>query len=176
MITTLANSLVAAFNRAQPGSLPAMFLSIQLGTLIRQGFHFALRGVTPAVDPYGAASNSSIVLPDDAKAASISTAYARAGSGTLGPLAVAAAGSAPSAGQVAVAANGNILFNAADCLEEDQEYRVCLRTAAKLRRALGSSRSGDPDWSYIEGKPGPLVPPVRNGKLRLKFPRLKRRE
>ena len=69
-----------------------------------------------------------------------------------------------------------ILFNAADCLEEDQEYRVCLRTAAKLRRALGSSRSGDPDWSYIEGKPGPLVPPVRNGKLRLKFPRLKRRE
>ena len=114
MITTLANSLVAAFNRAQPGSLPAMFLSIQLGTLIRQGFHFALRGVTPAVDPYGAASNSSIVLPDDAKAASISTAYARAGSGTLGPLAVAAAGSAPSAGQVAVAANGNILFNAAD--------------------------------------------------------------
>lgn len=124
MITTLANSLVAAFNRAQPGSLPAMFLSIQLGTLIRQGFHFALRGVTPAVDPYGAASNSSIVLPDDAKAASISTAYARAGSGTLGPLAVAAAGSAPSAGQVAVAANGNILFNAADAWTSvDVEYR-----------------------------------------------------
>ena len=124
MITTLANSLVAAFNRAQPGSLPSMFASIALGTQLRQGLHVALRAQVPALDPNGAASNTSIVLPDDAKAANISTAYARAGTGTLGQLTVVAPGTAPNAGQVSVSADGNILFYAADAWTSvDVEYR-----------------------------------------------------
>ncbi len=101
-----------------------MFASIALGTQLRQGLHVALRAQVPALDPYGAASNTSIVLPDDAKAANISTAYARAGTGTLGQLTVVAPGTAPTAGQVSVSADGNILFYAADAWTSvDVEYR-----------------------------------------------------
>ncbi len=125
MITTLANSLVAAFNRAQPGSLPAMFASIQLGTQIRQKLHAQLRDTALTVDPYGPASNTSIFLPDDCKAAAVATAYARAGTGTVGPL-VADAGfsTGPAAGHVGVGYDGNIIFHAADAWTSvDVTYR-----------------------------------------------------
>jgi hypothetical protein len=84
----------------------------------------ALRAQAPAVDPYGAGSNSSLFLPDDAKAATILKAYARAGTGTLGELTPVAANTAPTAGQVSVAADGNVLFYATDAWTSvDVEYQ-----------------------------------------------------
>jgi hypothetical protein len=112
MITTLANSLVAAFNRAQPGSLPSMFSYIGLGTQLRQKLPVTARNVVPTTDPWAAASNVSVILPDDCKAQTILAAYARTGTGTAGPLTVVASG--PTAGQCCVSPDGNILFYATD--------------------------------------------------------------
>jgi hypothetical protein len=112
-LTTLATSLKNALNRAQPGSLPSMLQSILLGDVVRRQ-QTQLRAVAPTLDPYGPASNTTVVLPDDAKCASIRKAYARAGTGTVGELTIEALGASLSAGQCAPSIDGNIIFDSAD--------------------------------------------------------------
>lgn len=113
MLTSLTNSMKAAFNRANIGSLPSLFLQFGLGDWLRAQ-KTKLWATAPTTDPYGPASNVSIFLPDDAKAETVLGAYARAGTGTTGPLTVVAYSATPSAGDVAVAPDGNIIFHAAD--------------------------------------------------------------
>ena len=125
MITTLPNSLVAALSRAQLQSLTSMLEQIQFGTQLRQKLPVTLRAAVPTTDPYAGLSTVSIFLPDDAKAAQILSAYARAGTGTLGPLMVEATGSTLAAGQCMVSPDGNINFYAADAWTSvDVVYRA----------------------------------------------------
>jgi hypothetical protein len=103
------NSLKNELNRAQPGSLPSMFAAMKLGDVVR-ALPTTLRKAVPTVSaPYQLTTLDTIVLPDDAKANTILRAYARAGSGTKGELTVVAYGATPTAGQIAVAPNGDIV-------------------------------------------------------------------
>lgn len=112
-LTTLATSLKSALNRANPNSLPSMLASILFGDVVRRQ-QTQLRQAVPTLDPYGPSSNTSIVLPDDAKCASIRKAYARSGTGTVGELTIEALGASLSAGQCAPSIDGNIIFYSAD--------------------------------------------------------------
>lgn len=123
MLTSLANSLKQALDRSNPTSVPSMLQSIAFGDVIRR-FPTQLRGAAPSSDPYGVSGNVSLVLPDDAKAATILRAYARAGSGTVGELVVEAIGASLSAGQCCVSPDGNILFDAADAWTSVDVYYV----------------------------------------------------
>lgn len=119
MITTLANSLKNALNRANLQSLTALLSTIAFGNVVRV-FTTSLRGNKPvaagASNPYVVQSGAqSLILPEDAKAMAIRYAYARTGSGTQGLLTVdATAASAPAAGHVKISPNGDIMFAAAD--------------------------------------------------------------
>ena len=112
-LTTLTNSFKSILNKANPVSLASMLQALLLGDVIRRT-QTQLRATVPAADPNGPASNVSIVLPDDAKCASIVRAYARSGSGTVGELTVEPLGASLSAGQCAPSIDGNIIFYAAD--------------------------------------------------------------
>lgn len=113
-LTSLATSLKQAFNRSNPNSLPSMLKAYAFGDFLRS-MPTQLRAVAPTTDPYGPAANVALFLPEDAKAESIVSAYARAGAGPVGPLTVDAAYSAtPAAGHVCIDPAGNLLFHAAD--------------------------------------------------------------
>jgi hypothetical protein len=112
-LTTLATSLKNALNRAQPGSLASQLQSILFGDVIRRN-NVQLRAAVPVLDAYGPASNTTVVLPDDAKCATVLRAYARSGTGTVGELTVEALGASLSAGQCAPSIDGNIIFYSAD--------------------------------------------------------------
>ena len=127
MINTLSTSLKAAFNRANPNSLASMLAAFMFGDFLRAST-VQLRnitataapaaGATPApwlgLDPYGPASNFSLILPDDAKCGVLLGVYARSGTGTAGTLTVEALGASLSAGQCAPTPNGDIVFYTAD--------------------------------------------------------------
>ena len=65
MLTSIATSLKEAFNRSNPNSLASMLASFKFGDFLRS-MPTQLRAALPTTDPYGPASNVSIVLPDDA--------------------------------------------------------------------------------------------------------------
>jgi hypothetical protein len=113
MLTDVATSLKHALNRANPNTLASNLASIALGDVLRS-LPTQLRAVAPVLDPYGPASNTSIVLPDDAKAAVIFRAFARAGTATSVELTVEATAVSVSTGQCCVSPDGNIIFYAAD--------------------------------------------------------------
>lgn len=121
-ITVKDDALVAELNRAKPGNLADMLRLVGFGSMVR-GFRTHLRGKAmdgvAATNKYVLAAAFSVTLPDDAKASDIVKAYARAGTGTKGPLTIDGggdgfSGSEPAAGHVAVAPNGDLLFNHTD--------------------------------------------------------------
>lgn len=118
-ITSLATSLKQALNRAQPGSIGSMLYQLAFGDVVRSMKTF-LRGKTPlaagTANPYVVQTGAnSLALPEDAKALTILAAYARAGTGTKGPLTIDADNStAPAAGHVKISPNGDILLNSTD--------------------------------------------------------------
>jgi len=114
MLTSLSTSLKAAFNRSNPNSLASMLASVRFGDVLRRE-NVQVRSAALSVDPYGPASNTTLVLPDDAKCATVLAGYARAGTATCGQLIP----QIPGAGVgttlfCAPSVNGNILFHAAD--------------------------------------------------------------
>lgn len=118
MISTLANSLKNALNRANLQSLTALLGAIAFGSVVR-ALTTALRGKKPlavAAYPYVVQAGAQcLALPDDAKAMSIEYAYARTGTGTQGLLTVdATAATAPAAGHCKVSSSGDLLFNSTD--------------------------------------------------------------
>ena len=113
MLTSNPTSLKYALNRANLQSLTPLFAAILLGDVLRRE-NTQLRAVALTTDPYGPASNTSIVLPDDAKCATVLKAYARAGSGTVGELTVEPLGASLSPGQCAPSIDGNIIFDSSD--------------------------------------------------------------
>jgi hypothetical protein len=101
-------------DKANPNSIPDYFRVLALGGLLRGQISNQLFLKAPAADPLQLVAVQSIKLAEDGKALTILSAYARAGAGTPGPLSVVAAGTTPVAGEVAVAANGDLVFAAAD--------------------------------------------------------------
>lgn len=117
MLKQNPTALKLAINRANLQSLGPEFQVIALGNVLR-ALPTYLYGQAPvSTDSYVSASSAAIVLPDDAKAlysgnGGIISAYARAGSGTAGPLTIdASSGTAPASGHCSVAPNGDLQFN-----------------------------------------------------------------
>lgn len=116
-INVNAQSLKNRINAANPNQLPQELQIIKYGDVLRASTTY-LRKKNP-----DAAANSNsqlatldtLALNDDAKAATILRAYARAtaAAGTLGELSIQAYGATPADGQIAVAPNGDIVVLAA---------------------------------------------------------------
>ena len=115
-ISTATNSNVAQLNSADLNTLAMHLRNLQAGSILR-AIHTTLRGKAPlavGASPYDLATLQAFALPDDAKALNISRAYARAGTGTKGELAVQAFGTTPTGAQIAVAPSGNIVLLGTD--------------------------------------------------------------
>ncbi len=125
-LTDYTNTVKGGLNRALINSLSTLLALIGFGDILRSMRTF-LRGAVPgaaASNPYIVAAALPISLPDDAKASGLIKAYARAGTGTLGPLTVDAEGdSEPAAGHIGVTGSGDIATNHTDAFTKiDLEY------------------------------------------------------
>lgn len=112
-INVLENSLKNKLDAANPNVIADGMRIVKFGSILRASVT-TLRRKDPAADAGSLATLEAVVLPDDGKALTILRAYARAGTGTLGELAVQAFGTTPAAGQIAVGPNGDIVVLAAD--------------------------------------------------------------
>lgn len=118
-LNTRPDSLVAFLNAANPNTLPDKFRQMEIGNIIRAlPTYLRRKNMTLATNPYVLNTLQSLILPDDAKAASIVRATARAGTAGVGELTVVAFGTTPTTGQIAVAPNGDIVTLATDALTD----------------------------------------------------------
>lgn len=116
-----SNTVLGRLNTALLGWISTGLQLIAFGAVVRSMRTF-LRGkaADATTNPYVLQTAvNSFTLPEAAKAHSIKSAYARAGTGTKGPLTVDhglwdAVNTAPAAGHCAVSPNGELLFAAAD--------------------------------------------------------------
>ena len=116
-INVNANSLKNRLDAANPNVLADGLRILKVGSMLRAGttFRRKVNQDTAAASASQLATLDTLALPDDAKAATILRAYARAtaAAGTLGELAVQAFGATPADGQIAVAPNGDVVTLAA---------------------------------------------------------------
>ena len=113
--TVAPSSVKAALDRANPQSLGDLFALLKFGAYLRGQGPQVLRRRVPAADAAQLGTLQSLVLPNDAKAASILRATALTGTVT-GELAPQTYGTTPSSGQCAVGPNGDLVFLAADAI------------------------------------------------------------
>jgi len=107
------STLKDALNRVNPNSLADALRLLGFGSMLRALTTY-LFGKLPVVGgPYVGALNPALVFAPDAKALSVVTAYAKAGTGTLGPLA-ASATTPPAAGKYFLTPTGDLVFAIAD--------------------------------------------------------------
>ena len=112
-------SLRQAFDRADPNSLSDLFRAIALGDVLRS-LPVHLQGVSAGTTGAVAQQLSTlgcVVLPEDAKAATILRCMVKTAGGggaTPGEFTVESYGTTPSGSQVAVAPNGDIVFLGTD--------------------------------------------------------------
>ncbi len=117
MLST-TTTLVIAMNGALPAQLADAFRAIGIGSVVR-ALRTQLRNKSPnaaPANPY-VGSGQVLTLPDDAKADTIGRAYARAGTGTKGPLTIVASDSYagdPGAHSIVITPTGDLEFHAAD--------------------------------------------------------------
>ncbi len=111
-----ATSLKNQLDSANPQVLADMLRQIKIGSHLRamptQIIGAKLDGAA-ATNPYVVAAAQSITLPDDAKCGFILSAWARAGTGTKGPLTIETDGVAdlePGAHSIGQSATGDLLF------------------------------------------------------------------
>lgn len=115
-MTTTVESLRETLNRAPVGSLADVLRSIGFGDVLR-ALPVHLQGVTPVSSVAQQLSTlQTLVLPEDAKAATIlrATVHSNTGSVANGEYSIQAYGATPTTTQVAVAPNGDIVFLASD--------------------------------------------------------------
>lgn len=108
----MSETIKQSINRADLNTLADELRKLGFGDMLRALPTTLRRKATAAAVGVHPVTEFALLLPADAKAVSVISAYAVAGAGTLGPLAVIAG--VPAAGQVAVAPNGDIVFAAAD--------------------------------------------------------------
>lgn len=116
-LTSNPTSLKEQINKANPNTVPTQLQTLEFGNVLL-ALPTTLRRSTTAVSPYAPAATQSVPLPEDARACTVLAAYARAGAGTAGPLAVQAKGAVPAAGQISVLWSGEIATAAADAWTE----------------------------------------------------------
>lgn len=117
-----ANTMKMELDVANPNRLPDAIREVKLGTRLRS-YVTRLFRAAPAANPYDLATLQVLVLPDDAKASTISRVYARVATAGAGEMAVQPANTTPATTQVAVTPNGNIAFLGTDAvLDVDVEY------------------------------------------------------
>jgi hypothetical protein len=112
------NSFKNRLNAADANTLADMLRGMEFGNFVRS-MPTTARNVnmtTQAANPYVLATLQAITLPDDGKASNIFRAYARTATAGAGELTVAAFGTTPTTGQIAVAPNGDIVTLAADAI------------------------------------------------------------
>lgn len=114
-INVNAFSLKSELDKASPQFLSDAFRIVKLGSVVR-ALHTSLRKKTPAASAVQLGTLQSLVLADDAKAMTISRAYARVATAGTGELTVVSYGTTPTTGQIAVAPNGDIVTLAADAI------------------------------------------------------------
>ena len=101
-------------NHVNPNQVSDMLRALKFGDVLR-ALPVRLFGKAPSLPLNEIAAVWTLALPDDAKAASVLRAYARAGSGTLGELTVdGVMGGATAAGHIGVTQSGDLSFAAAD--------------------------------------------------------------
>lgn len=110
---TTTNTNQAVLNQASPGTLAALLQALKFGDIVR-AMPVTLTSKAPADDESQLTDVQSLGLADDARAAKIARAYARTGTGTAAELTVAAVNATPSAGEIAIAPNGDIV-----CIDDD---------------------------------------------------------
>jgi len=116
MINEKSESLKNNVNKADPNTLADYLRQLGIGDILR-ALPTTLRKKAPVADAGSLATLQAVVLPDDAKACTISRATVRAG-GVTGELAVVAYGATPTTGQIAVAPNGDIVTLATDAITD----------------------------------------------------------
>lgn len=108
----MSETIKQSINRADLNTLADELRKLGFGDMLRALPTTLRRKATALAPGLHPATETAILLANDAKADVILSAYARAGAGALGPLAVVAG--VPAAGQCAVAPNGDLVFAAAD--------------------------------------------------------------
>lgn len=113
----MGTALKDQLNAADPNTLPDILRKLAFGDVVRS-FSASLRKKVPANDANQPQLSTllSLPLPNDAKAHTISRAYARAATTGTGELAVVAYGVTPTSGQIAVAPNGDLVTLASDAI------------------------------------------------------------
>lgn len=104
-------------NNVHDGNAGDILRILRLGDMYRGNLVQHVRKfnfVTAVVSPYSLATVQTLVLPDKSRACTILRATAKTGAGTPGEVAVVAYGATPTAGQIAVGPNGNIVALIAD--------------------------------------------------------------
>jgi hypothetical protein len=160
----MATNIRGALNEANPNILPSAAQGAQLGNAIAAG---GIRRLTSAT-----ITANRIALADNDKAIGVVAAYAISGTGTTTVLTPVPIGVAVAAGQVGIAANGDILFNAVDAftaadvlyVSDDAESEdFTLEVAASVGLLPASKRA----WILISGSvitgliPGAKTPVAR---------------
>lgn len=111
----MTNKTSDSLDRGNLGQIGDGLRALKFGTAMTALLSSWLLAVVPAVAAAGKpVTVDTIALPVGAKAQRVLEAYARSGTGTLGPLAVVASGTIPAAGQIAVSPDGDIVTAAAD--------------------------------------------------------------
>lgn len=115
---SFVNRVKEALDRANPNTIADMYRKVKIGTVLAGHMPQHVRMFN--MDEAGAnagnlATVDAMQLPDFSRAAVILRAFSRAG-GVTGELTVAAPGATPLTGQIAVAANGNIVTLETDAI------------------------------------------------------------
>jgi hypothetical protein len=148
----MANEYISG-DKANPNDLPDFFRKIALGSLLMGQMTQQLRKKDlSAASSYALATLGCLVLPDNGKAAVILRAYARAGTGTLGELTVVAFGVTPTAGQIAVSPNGDIV-----CLLADAYTSVDIDFVPERGDSNALDRDGNVNNTSAPGNVFPVV-------------------
>ena len=111
-------SLRQSLNRADANTLADILRTLSIGDVVR-AMPVYLRSVSAGVtgaQPQQLATLGTVVLPEDAKAATILRCTVKAAGVALGEFTVVAYGTTPTTTQVAIAPNGDIVFLGSDAV------------------------------------------------------------
>lgn len=148
----MANEFISG-DKANPNDIADFLRKIAFGSLLQGQMPQARRKQDLSVaSPYSLATLGCLVLPDNGKAAVILRAYARAGTGTLGELTVVAFGTTPTAGQIAVSPNGDIV-----CLLADAYTSVDIDFIPERGDSNALDRDGNVNNTSAPGNVFPVV-------------------
>lgn len=131
----------SSLDRANPNDLADLLRSIAIGSVLLGQVNQAYRLQNFSVAEASSLATLGIVkLPDNAKAAVIHSAYARAGGTTLGPLTIVGAGVTPTTTQIAITPSGDLA-----CLLSDAYTSVDVIFTPERGDSNAIDKNGEPN-------------------------------